>query len=75
MVPISAKVVGVHRESCQYRVVVEIAFNENPVPFQTFRFGKIRPFTGGYYDGQLDLFYYRDPKLQEGEPFPLWTIL
>ena len=40
-----------------------------------FRFGEIKPFTGGYHDGQLDLFYYRDPELQEGEPFPLWTIL
>ena len=75
MVPISAKVVAVYKESRQYRVVVQIAFDKNPAPFHTFRFGKIKPFTGGYHDGQLDLFYYRDPELQEGEPFPLWTIL
>jgi hypothetical protein len=75
MAPIPAKVVAVYKETRQYRVVVQIAFDKIPAPFNTFRFGKIKPFTGGYHDGQLDLFYYRDPELQEGEPFPLWTIL
>jgi DNA-directed RNA polymerase specialized sigma24 family protein len=25
-------------------------------------------------NGQLDLFYYRDPGLKAGKSFPLWTI-
>jgi hypothetical protein len=57
------------------RSVIQIASDRYPAPFHTFRFGKIKPFTGGCRDGQLDLFYYRNPELQEGEPFPLWMIL
>jgi len=41
--------------------------------FQSFRFGKNKPFTGTCYHGQLDLFYYRDPGLKAGNSFPLWT--
>lgn len=26
------------------------------------------------HNGQLDLFYYRDPGLKAGKSFPLWTI-
>jgi hypothetical protein len=29
---------------------------------------------GSCRDGQLDLIYYHDPGLEEGHPFPLWTI-
>jgi hypothetical protein len=75
MSPISAKVVSVYKETRQYRVVVQIEFDKRLGPFHTLRFGKIKPFTGGYRDGRLDLFYYRDPELQEGDSFQLWTIL
>jgi hypothetical protein len=38
------------------------------------RFGESKPFTGTCHNGQLDLFYYRDPGVKVGKPFPLWTI-
>ena len=50
----------------QYRVTVQIASTKSQLPFHTFKFGKIKPFTHGL----LDLFYYRDPEIQEGNvPF------
>jgi hypothetical protein len=57
------------------RSVIQIASDRYPALFHTFRFGKIKPFTGGCHDGQVDLFYCRNPELQEEEPFPLWMIL
>jgi hypothetical protein len=29
---------------------------------------------GSCHDGRLDLIYYQDPGLKEGESFPLWTV-
>jgi hypothetical protein len=29
---------------------------------------------GSCHDGRLELIYYRDPGLKEGDLFPLWTI-
>ena len=37
--------------------------------------GEKKPFTGSCHNGQLDLFYYRDPGLKAGKSFPLWTIM
>ena len=42
--------------------------------FNTLKFGENMPSVGSCHDGRLDLIYYRDPGLKEGQPFPLWTI-
>jgi hypothetical protein len=40
----------------------------------TLAFGEIKPYIGSLKDGRLDLVYYRDPGLDEGDQFPLWTL-
>ena len=62
------------KQSNQYRVLVQIELEESLGSFQSFRFGSKVPFTGTCYNGQLDLFYYRDPGVKVGKSFPLWTI-
>jgi hypothetical protein len=74
MTPVPAKVVTVDKQSSQYRVLVQIELSQYLGSFHNLRFGKRKPFTGSFYHGQLDLFYYRDPRLKAGKPFPLWTI-
>ena len=74
MSPIPAKVVSVYKESHQYRVVVQMEPEKYLGSFHTLRFGEIKPLTGACRNGRLDLFYYGDPRLKAGEPFPLWTI-
>jgi len=74
MTLIPAKVVTVEKQSSQYRVLIQIELEKYLGSFQSFRFGKNKPFTGTCYRGQLDLFYYRDPGLKEGKAFPLLTI-
>ncbi|MBV8331056.1 MAG: hypothetical protein JOZ61_11405 [Verrucomicrobia bacterium] len=74
MTPIPAKVLTVNKQSHQYRVLVQIELEKYLGSFHTLRFGESKPFTGVCRNGRLDLFYYRDPELKEGTPFPLWTI-
>jgi hypothetical protein len=42
--------------------------------FNTLKFGENKPLMGFCHNGRLDLIYYRDPGLKEGQTFPLWTI-
>jgi hypothetical protein len=42
--------------------------------FNTLAFGEIKPYSGSLKDGRLDLIYYRDPGLEVGDQFPLWTL-
>ena len=74
MTPIPAKVLTVAKQSSQYRVLVQIELEKYLAPFYTLRFGQSKPFHGSCHNGQLDLFYYRNPGLKPGEPFPLWTL-
>jgi hypothetical protein len=74
MTPIPAKVLTVGKQSYQYRVLVQIELEKSIGSFHTLRFGENKPFYGTCYDGQLDLFYYRDPGLKTGKSFPLWTV-
>src|ERR1700722_12606964 len=69
MTPIPAKVLTVDKQSSQYRVLVQIELDKYLGSFHTFRFGKKIPFTGSCHNGQLDLFYYRDPGLKKGNHF------
>ena len=59
----------VDKQSNQYRVLVQIELEESLGSFQSFRFGSKVPYTGTCYNGQLDLFYYRDPGLIAGKSF------
>ena len=71
MTPIPAEALTVNKQSSQYRVLVQIELEKYLGSFQSFRFGKNKPFTGTCYHGELDLFYYRDPGLKAGNSFPL----
>jgi len=75
MTRIPAIVLTVDKQSSQYRVLVQIELEKYLGSFHTLRFGKSKPFTGTCYHGKLDIFYYRDPGLKPGKPFPLWTIM
>ncbi len=74
MTPIAAKVLNVAKQSSQYRVLVRIELEKYLGPFRSLRFGESKPFHGTCNNGQLDLFYYRDPRLKAGKAFPLWEI-
>jgi hypothetical protein len=75
MTPVPAKVLTVAKQSSQFRVLVRIELEKYLGSFHTLRFGEMKPFTGSCHNGQLDLFYYRDPGLKAGKSFPLWTIM
>jgi hypothetical protein len=70
MNPIPAEALTVDKSS-QYRVLVQIELEKCLGSFQSFRFGKNKSFTGTCYNGQLDLFYYRDPGLIAENSLPL----
>ena len=73
MTPIPAKVLTVAQQSNHYRVLVQIELDKYFGSFPTLRFEQRKPFHGTCQNGQLDLFYYQDPGLEAGQPFPLWT--
>jgi hypothetical protein len=75
MTPIPAKVLAVDKQGDQYNVIVRIGLAKYRGSFNTLAFGENKPFTGLCHNGQLDLFYYRDPGLKAGKSFPLWTVL
>jgi len=73
MSSIPAKVVAMEERACQYQVVVQIT-KKYRGSFNTLLFGEIKPYVGSLKDGRLDLVYYRDPELDVGDSFPLWTL-
>jgi hypothetical protein len=74
MTLIPAKVIAVRKEAKKHRIVVRIALREYRGSFDTLKFGENKPLMGFCHEGQLDLIYYRDPGLKEGQSFPLWKI-
>ena len=64
---------AIEKRSDQYQVIVQISTKYRG-PFNTLLFGEIKPYSGSLKDGRLDLVYYRDPDLNVGDPFPLWTL-
>jgi hypothetical protein len=74
MTLIPAKVVAVGKESDKHRVIVRISLRSYRGSFNTLRFGENKPLMGSCHEGRLELIYYRDPGLKEGDAFPLWTI-
>jgi hypothetical protein len=69
-----AKIVAVGKEADTHRIVVRIVLRKYRGSYNTLKFGENKPLMGSYHDGRLDLIYYRDPGLKEGQSFPLWTI-
>ena len=71
---IPAKILAVDQHADKHRVIVRILLRKYRGSFNTLIFGENKPLMGVCRDGQLDLIYYRDPGLKEGQSFPLWTI-
>ena len=71
---IPAKVIAVGKEDDKHRIVVRIVLRKYRGSFNTLKFGENKPLMGSCHHGRLDLIYYQDPGLKEGQSFPLWTI-
>ena len=74
MSSIPAKVVAIEKRDDQFfQMVIQIGTKYRG-SFNTLLFGEIKPYTGFLKNGRLDLVYYRDPHLNVGDRFPLWTL-
>jgi hypothetical protein len=73
MTSLSAKVIAIEKRGDQYQLIVQISTKYRG-SFNTLAFGEIKPHIGSLKDGRLDLVYYRNPGLDAGEEFPLWTL-
>jgi hypothetical protein len=73
MTSIPAKVTAVEQRGDHYQVIVQIG-SKYRGSFNTLAFGEIKPYSGSLKDGRLDLIYYRDPGLEVGAQFPVWTL-
>jgi hypothetical protein len=74
MTSIPAKVLAVRKQEDEHRIVVRILLRKYRGSFNTLKFGENKPLMGSCHDGRLDLIYFRDPGLKEGQSFPLWRI-
>jgi hypothetical protein len=73
--PIPAKVLAVDKQGDQYNVIVRIGLAKYRGSFNTLAFGENKPSIGFCHEGRLDLVCYKDPGLEAGKSFPLWTVL
>jgi hypothetical protein len=73
MTSLPAKVIAIEKRGDEYQVIVQISTKYRN-SFNTLAFGESKPYSGSLNDGRLDLVYYRDPGLNAGEEFPLWTL-
>jgi hypothetical protein len=75
MTSLPAKVIAIEERGDQYQVIVQISTKYRG-SLNTLAFGEIKPYSGSLKlkDGRLDLVYYRDPGLNAGDQFPLWTL-
>jgi hypothetical protein len=74
MTSLPAKVIAIERRGDRYfQAIIQIG-PKYKGSFNTLAFGDIKPYSGGLKDGRLDLLYYRDPGLNVGDQFPLWTL-
>jgi hypothetical protein len=74
MTPVPAKVVSVDTQGDRYRVIVQMRRIKYRGSFDTLVFGENKPAVGSSQDGRLKLIYHRNPGVNEGDAFPLWTI-
>ena len=68
-----AKVIAIEKRGDLYQVIVQMGIKYRGL-FNTLAFGDIKPYSGSLKDGRLDLIYYRDPGLNVGDQFPVWTL-
>ena len=68
-----AKVIALEKTGDQYQLIVQISTKYRG-SFNTLAFGEIKPYIGSLKDGWLDLVYFRDPHLEVGDQFLLWTL-
>ncbi|MBV8812878.1 MAG: hypothetical protein JO271_00180 [Verrucomicrobia bacterium] len=73
MTTLPARVIAVEKRGDQHHVIVQIGAKYRG-SFNTLAFGEIKPYSGFLKDGRLDLIYFRDPGLNVGDEFPLWTL-
>jgi hypothetical protein len=73
MTSLPAKVIAIEERNEQCQVIVQISTKYRG-SFNTLAFGEIKPYSGSLKDGRLDLIYYRDPGLNGGDEFPVWTL-
>jgi hypothetical protein len=73
MTSLPAKVTAVEKRDDQYQVIVQIS-KKYRGSFNTLAFGEIKPYSGSLKDGRLDLIYHRNPGLEVGDQFPVWTL-
>ena len=73
MTSFPAKVIAIEKRDDQHQVIVQISTKYRG-SFNALAFGEIKPYSGSLKDGRLDLVYYRDPGLNAGDHFPLWTL-
>ena len=73
MTSIPANVSAIEKRGDQYQVIVQINTKYRG-SFNTLAFGEIKPYSGSLKDGRLDLIYYRDPRLEVGDQFPVWAL-
>jgi hypothetical protein len=73
MTSLPAQVIAIEKRGDHYQVIVQIRTKYRG-SFNTLAFGEIKPYSGSLKDGRLDLVYYRDPGLNAGDKFPLWTL-
>jgi len=73
MTSLPANVTVIEKLSDQYHVIVQINIKYRG-SFNTLAFGEVKPYSGSLKDGRLDLVYYREPGLNVGDEFPLWTL-
>ena len=73
MTTLPAKVIALEKRGDQFQVFVQINAKYRG-SFNTLAFGEIKPYSGSLKDGRLDLIYYRDPGLEVGDQFPVWTL-
>jgi hypothetical protein len=74
MTPIPAKVLNVHKLYNEYLVTIQVGRENYPGKFSRLQFGEDKPRFGWYRHGRLDLIFLKDPYLDPGQEFPLWTI-
>jgi hypothetical protein len=74
MTSLPAKVIVIEKRDDQYFQVIIQTGTRYRDSFNTLLFGEIKPYSGSLKEGRLDLVYYRDPQLNVGDPFPLWTL-
>jgi hypothetical protein len=74
MTTLPAKVIAIERRGNEYFQAIIQVGTKYRGSFITLAFGDIKPYSGSLKDGRLDLVYYRDPGLNVGDHFPLWTV-